>query len=40
MLIQYIDKIRIRKFTILSGKNKKKYLKQLFRGSNKNREAK
>ena len=24
MLIQYIDKIRIRKLTILSGKNKKK----------------
>lgn len=40
MLIQFIQKIRIRKLTLLSGEIKKNYLKQLFRGSDKNREAK
>lgn len=40
MLIKYIQKIRIRKLTLLSGKKKINYLKQLFRGSDKNRAAK
>ena len=40
MLIQFIQKIRIRKLTLLSGEIKKNYLKQLFRRSDKNRAAK